>query len=851
MLWRAEPILRGLSSGQWPLVLVFFVLLSFFQKKVRKSFFPSFWCAVSFVDVSLSVAVERSFTYGVPAALTGDVAIGKRVLVPFGKRVLTGYVTGLSGSSDLEKVRDIIDVLDAEPLFDEVGMRFFRFLSSYYLVPLGQVLSLIHPPGSGVCGKRFFRLVPGGPLGQDLPRGLAGEVLGFIGESGGSAALSALLRRFRGRALYSVLSRLVREGFLLEDQRLSGGAGRTEKIVSPVREGKDSDISIPDERTPAQKRVYEYLRSHGRTLLRDMKKDLGGSVFPIVKKLAARGLVEVEERAFHADPMEAVMPRGAAHRPNKEQEAAIGEVIKALEKKSFSPFLLYGVTGSGKTLVYLELMEEVVRGGGSALMLVPEIALTAWAAEYLKEKFGGLVAVYHSGLTPSARLGQWGRIQRGEARVIVGARSALFAPIRDLSLIIVDEEHDPSYKQEDGVRYNGRDAALMLGKFRNIPVVLGSATPSVESFHNARAGRLRILRLEKRVEERPMPEVEIVDMRGTGGAIISERLGELLEETFRAGNQALLFLNRRGFSGCLVCRDCGHAFACRNCSVTLTFHKGAARLRCHYCDFSVKAPEACPECEGTHLRDPGTGTERVEEEVRRLFPGKTVLRMDSDTTRKRGALRAMMEAMESGEAHVLVGTQMVSKGHHFPGITLVGIISGDTSLNIPDFRSPERTFQLVTQAAGRAGRGETPGRVVIQTLNPWHYALRRAAGHDYEGFFEEEIRVRKELGYPPFSRLAVMRLEAPEEGVVVRACKVLGREAGRLLPRFSGSVTCLGPSPALVPRVRGTYRFQMLVKGESPKVLHDFVACLSRAFSENHPGRRVRLSLEMDPVTTV
>ncbi len=806
---------------------------------------------MSFVDVSLSVAVDRSFTYGVPASLAGDVALGKRVLVPFGKRTLTGYVTGLREVAEVEKVRDILDVLDAEPLFDEEGMRFFSFLSSYYLVPLGQVLGLIHPPGADVRGRRVFRLGSGlssetGPLG-----GLGAEVLAFVEAEGGRASLSALMRRFRGRALYSALSRLVRGGLLMEELRMSGGVGRTEKIVSPAAAAGGDEVCLPDARRPAQKRAYEYLLSRGETRLREMKRDLGESVAAVVKKLEERGLVEVRQQAVHADPMEVVRARSAAHRPNSDQSAAIDAVVKAMDGKDFSPFLLYGVTGSGKTLVYLELIEEVVRRGGAALMLVPEIALTSWAAEYLKDRFGGLVAVYHSGLTQSARRGQWARIHRGEARVIVGARSALFAPVRGLSLIIVDEEHDPSYKQEEGVRYNGRDAALMLGKFRKIPVVLGSATPSVESFHNARAGRLRLLRLEKRVEERPMPGVEIVDMRGTGGAVISERLRELLEETFNEGNQALLFLNRRGFSGCLVCRDCGHAFTCVNCSVTLTFHKRAARLRCHYCDFSLAAPEACPQCEGTRLRDPGTGTERVEEEVRRLFPDKTILRMDSDTARRRGAVRSMMDAMESGEAHVLVGTQMVSKGHHYPGITLVGIISGDTSLNIPDFRSPERTFQLVTQAAGRAGRGDKPGRVVIQTLNPGHYALRRAAGHDYEGFFEDEIRVRQELGYPPFSRLAALRLEGPDEGAVTRAAAHLGREARRLQRGFGEGITCLGPAPALVPRVRGAFRFQMLVKGSTPAQLHDFVSRLGAAFERMERRGRVRLFMEMDPVSIV
>ncbi len=825
--------------------MVFFVLLSFFQKKAGEVF-----NVVSYADVALSVSIDQSFTYSVPRGLAGDVAVGKRVLVPFGKRVLTGYVTGLADSSDLTKVRDIMDVLDASPLFDARGLRFYRFMSSYYLAPLGQVLALLHPPGSDVRGRRTFTLSPAAAKASPK-KGLAGDIMSFMGESAKDVTLTALLKRFKGRAIYSVLAGLVRDGLVEEEVRLTGGgSGQTEKLLSPVScDGEDSP-QPPQGRTPAQKRLYEYLLQRGETPMKKLRKEFPG-VAATAKKLEEKGLVAIREREAPMDPMGGVTPRSAAHRPNVEQKAAIEAILEALGRKVFSPFLLYGVTGSGKTLVYLEVLEEVVRSGGTALLLVPEIALTSWAAEYLKDRFGALVAVYHSGLTAAERCGQWRRILRGEARIIVGARSALFAPVVDLSIIIVDEEHDPSYKQEDGVRYNGRDAALMLGKFLDIPVVLGSATPSIETFYNSNSGRITRLRLDKRVEDRPLPAVEIVDMRGSGGAIISERLKELLEETFSAGNQALIFLNRRGFSGCLVCRDCGHTFSCVNCSVTLTFHKNAKSLRCHYCGYSTSIPTLCPLCRGTHLRDPGTGTEKVEEEVRRLFPDKTVLRMDSDTTRKKGSLKAMMSAMERGEAQVLVGTQMVSKGHHYPGITLVGIISGDTSLNIPDFRSPERTFQLVTQAAGRAGRGDAPGRVVIQTLNPTHYALKRAANHDYDGFYDEEIEARKELCYPPFSRLSVLRIAGPDERAALKAASILRQEAGRILPAYGADIICLGPAPALVARVKGEFRFHMLIKGTSPARLHDFVAELEKGFRAKARSGAARLSIEMDPVSIV
>lgn len=798
-----------------------------------------------YADVALSVSVDKSFTYAVPEALAGDVAVGKRVLVPFGKRVLTGYVTALVETAAVDKVRDIKDVLDAAPLFNEKGLRFLKWMSSYYLAPLGQVLGLIHPPGADIRGRRFFKLAPAALAGGVAERGLAGELLDFLRNSEREVLLTVLLKSFKGRAIYSVLARLVEKGLINEEVKLTGGShGRREKLVSPVL---SESIEPPGDSTPAQKRLYELLVKKGETSLAELSKELGNAS-AAVKRLEEKGLVTVREVRNPPDPMGLVTGRAARHEPNDEQRAAIKAITGVIGKEVFSPFLLYGVTGSGKTLVYLEVIEEVIRRGGRALLLVPEIGLTSWAAEYLKDRFGEHVAIYHSGLTAAQRCGQWRRIQSGEARIIVGARSSLFAPITDLSLIIVDEEHDPSYKQEEVVRYNGRDAALMLGKFLKIPVVLGSATPRVESFYNSGRGRLTMLRLDKRVEERPLPPVEIVDMKGSKGMIISERLKTLMEETFSQGHQVLLFLNRRGFSGCLICRDCGHSFACANCSVTLTFHKGSRRLRCHYCGYSTMVPDACPLCNGINLRDPGMGTEKVEEEVKMLFPDKKILRMDSDTARKKGALKAMMSAMESREADVLIGTQMVSKGHHYPGITLVGIISGDTSLNIPDFRSPERTFQLVTQAAGRGGRGEAPGKVLIQTLNSSHYALKRASCHDYDGFYADEIEARRELFYPPFSRLALLRIEGPGERAALKASSVLQAVAKRLLPAYGKNISCLGPAPALVARVKGEYRFHMLIKGAEPAGLHDFVVELARGYGEKFASASTRLVIEMDPV---
>jgi primosomal protein N' (replication factor Y) len=422
--------------------------------------------------------------------------------------------------------------------------------------------------------------------------------------------------------------------------------------------------------------------------------------------------------------------------------------------------------------------------------------------------------------------------------------------LKGLGLIVVDEEHETSYKQEEGVRYNARDAALMLGKSLGITVVLGSATPSVETFYNTKLGKITPLYLRKRVRGLKLPPIEIFDMKGEKGKVISESLKHLIAESLKEGHQVLLFLNRRGFSSFLACRDCGHIPECLNCSVTLTMHKGTRVLKCHYCDLKVALPDKCPGCGGYNLVDPGIGTEKAEEEIRRDFPSSRVGRMDRDTTRKKGSSRRIIDAFEEGLIDILVGTQMVSKGHHFPGIALVGVLSGDTSLNIPDFRSSERTFQLIAQAGGRAGRGHAPSKVLIQTLNPGHFCFKKAADHDYEGFFAEELETRREADYPPFVRLCCMRVEGAKEEGVVRAAGALREIADRRLKRVKGGISILGPAPALLKKLKGRYRWQLLIKGRDPKTLNGFLRELKKGFHERR-FKAVSLTIDMDPMTTV
>lgn len=531
------------------------------------------------------------------------------------------------------------------------------------------------------------------------------------------------------------------------------------------------------------------------------------------------------------------------------QREAYSTVIAAMDMNEFAPYLLHGVTGSGKTEVYLRVIEEALARGKGAIVLVPEISLTPQLLGRFRSRFGDTVAALHSALSDGERYSEWMRIKRDEARIVVGARSAVFAPMNDLGVIVVDEEHDHSYKQEDAPRYNARDLALVRGKMVRGIVVLGSATPSLESYYNASTGKFRYLKLPVRVADRPMPEVLVVDMKDTGKRqIFSSQMAEALDICIKEKKQALLFLNRRGFSTFLICSDCGFTFGCPNCSISLIFHQGEGMLRCHYCDYSQKAFPVCPKCQGSNVGLLGHGTEKVEEEVGKLFPDARIARMDRDTVSKKGSHEKILMGMADGDLDVLIGTQMVTKGHDYPNITMVGVISADTSLNFPDFRAGERTFQLVSQVAGRAGRGDTPGKVIIQTFNPDHYSIIAAAAHDAEGFYTEELAFRKELGYPPFSRLVNIRIRGNSEGKTATAADNLGKLGTDNARRCKG-IVILGPCKAPLYKLRGKYRWHMLVKGKDSGMLHSFVRGVVSKAREDRNFKGVELQMDVDPLS--
>ena len=599
--------------------------------------------------------------------------------------------------------------------------------------------------------------------------------------------------------------------------------------------------------------IVRYLAERGETRAAELRREFKLTA-ALLKRMEKKRIVitagrEVVRRAAEGP---VIGMKSGSIALNSAQKTALKEILGGLQSKNYSVYLLHGVTGSGKTEVYLRALAETLRLGGSAIFLVPEIALTPQLLSRISERFQRSdIAVLHSGVPTAVRYDQWRKIGRGDARIIVGARSAVFAPARNLKLIIVDEEHDGSYKQDERMRYNARDLAVVKARCDGATIILGSATPGMQTFFNAGNKKYRYLTLPDRAGERPLPGVEILDMRllrderGKPG-ILSPPLRAAIGETLKAGRQTLLFLNRRGFHTFVFCADCGHVLRCLNCSVSMTYHAGENILKCHYCDFAVKAPPICPACRGSRVRSYGMGTERLEEEISRAFPGARVKRMDSDSTARKGAQGKILQAFDKGEIDILVGTQMITKGHDYPGVLLVGVVMADASLNIPDFRASECTFQHLTQVAGRGGRGDDPGRVIIQTLNPEHYAIRLARNHDYLAFYEEEIVLRRALGYPPYSRMVKLNISSTKKERVEEGAKKIGEMAKTISGALAGreKVDVMGPAEAPIAKLKGRYRWHLILKGKNVGTLHGVV----RDILAQNREKGLEIRVDVDPL---
>ena len=822
-----------------------------------------------YVSVSLIRQGVGPLTYRVPPALSELVRAGVRVAVPLSRTRATGYVLGDAAAPDHATVREVLDVLDPEPLLTEAQLHLASFAARYYLYPLSETLRLLHPAGMDLVERRTLAITEEGRLALEHADGLLAvqgleltpaerQVLTILAR--GEAGVAALRKRVP-QARHQHLLGLQRRGLVREAETRYAPKVKvvTEEFASLVPDALvDLDRDRLQRSARVQAGILDALEEAGEALPLSALRERHPGVRPSIKRLVERGLVTLEVRERLRDPFAGVDVK--PHPPpelNLDQTHAVAMLSAARREGGFQPFLLHGVTSSGKTEVYLRVIREALDAGQGAIVLVPEISLTPQLAGRFRARFPEGVAVLHSGLGQGQREDEWRRVRRGDVRLVVGARSALFAPMRNLGVLVVDEEHDGSFKQEEGLRYHARNLALVRGQQESALVILGSATPSLESYQNARDERMRLIQLPRRATPQPLPAVEVVDLRKyrlDEDGVLTAPLAEALTETLTAGQQAIIFLNRRGFAPFVLCRDCGEPVRCRDCSVTLTLHKRQQRLVCHYCGLQQPPPRRCPNCDGDGLQPLGLGTERVEDSLRARFPGARIGRLDRDTAR--GArLQQILDATAAGELDILVGTQMVTKGHDFPGVTLVGVINADQALHLPDFRSAERTFQLLSQVAGRAGRGGVAGRVIIQTYNPDHHAIEHARTHDYVSFFEAESRFRRELGYPPLGHLVALRIEGPEEKTVVQTANRLAarcHEEARPFHRDRRTqVVVLGPVEAPIARIRGRFRWQILLKSADRPSLHA-VARAAQAFKGGasdapRPPKDIRILIDVDP----
>ncbi|NPU84901.1 MAG: primosomal protein N' [Syntrophaceae bacterium] len=804
---------------------------------------------MSFVQVALNVPARQTFTYRLPEGMDASVAVGKRVLVPLGRRRQTGYVVGILKDPDCESPRDVLEILDDAPLFSREEFLFYSWVADYYLYPVGRALGEILPGSIPARDQTRVSLNRGSiptEAGSFTP--LQERIMAVLRERPRGLSLRQLKALLKTREISGTLEGLAERRWI----RLADEGGRGPEIRLKAERVVSMAVENPEGLTSRQEEVVRVLRRLGTVPTAEFSRILPGSA-AILTTLKKKGIVLFERRPLVSLPglVPVVDDPRTGLTLNPDQVNALEAVRLGLSREASPVILLHGVTGSGKTEVYLRAASEVLERGGSVLFLVPEIALTPQLLNRVAGVFDATrIAVLHSGISRADRYSQWRRIQRGEADVVVGARSALFAPLKNLKLIIVDEEHDPSYKQDERLCYSARDMAVVRGKLASATVILGSATPSVQTYFNAESGRYLRRSLPFRVEDRDLPVVEIVDMRVEGLRagelpILSYTLRNALTDNLAARGQALIFLNRRGFHTHLFCASCGHVFTCRNCSLSLISHARAGVLRCHACDFSMPAPAACPACGSPGLVRHGLGTERVEEAVRTLLPQARVGRMDSDTTARKGASADILRRLLRGEIDILVGTQMITKGHDIPGITLVGVVSADTSLHTADFRAAERTFQLLTQVSGRSGRGDTPGRVVIQTYNPEHYAVRHARGHDFEAFYRDEIPQRQALSYPPFTRLAQVRISGLDSRKTREGAGAAASFASRFVAGqgLAARVEVLGPAEAPVARVKNRHRWQILLKGKDSRALH---AVAETLLVQRFPG--VEIKIDVDPM---
>ncbi len=805
-----------------------------------------------FVEVAVAAPLDQSLTYRVPDGV--NLCLGQRVLVPLGRRLVTGYVLSFPDEPQTEhRLKKVREALDESPIFPENMIPFFRWIARYYQFPIGEVIKGALPAGLTSQSGRKVLLTE---TGRDhfANEFSAEETYPWLATliKKGHLSISATKKLWQGPE-QKLLLQWQKKGFIIVEQVIAGESVRAKSEVCVRLQSDWQEKHLKHSLKITEQKTLDLILSCGgspeHTIpRRDLNKQYSG-VRTGLSGLTEKEIVSLEKQHIYRDPFgETPHFFDRPEQLSGDQKKALAALCPAVTQEKFAPFLLHGVTGSGKTEVYLGATQAALDAGKDVLVLVPEIALATQLEGHFLSRFGDEVALLHSGLSKGERFDQWQRVLKGQARIVIGARSAIFAPLQSPGLLIVDEEHDPAYKQEDTLRYQARDLAVLRARQCEATVVLGSATPAITSYTHSQNKKYQLITLPKRIEDRPLPEVEVVDLtevKTVSGRppLFSPQLTQSIRNTLAQGEQALIFLNRRGFANCMLCGDCGKTVQCTNCHITLTLHKKKEELACHYCGYTASSATVCSHCRSTNLVGIGFGTERLEEEIASLFPKARVARLDRDTTVKRKDFLSILRAVHSREVDILIGTQMITKGHHFPSVTLVGVVWADAGLGIPDFKAGERTFQLLSQVTGRAGRGEKPGRVIIQTHQPEHYSVLTAQSHDYNAMYEQEISLRKALSYPPFSRLINLRFEGESEDRVQTGATNVAHRAMALSKK--AQTTVLGPSPSPLARLRGRFRWQVLLKGSNIDQLHHISHLLSQDKTLLPPG--VKMSVDVDP----
>lgn len=785
---------------------------------------------------------NRPFDYAIPERLRSVLLPGMRVIVPFGPRKVQGFVIDIVAESQFSKLREIIELMDIEPVLNKELLMLSDWLTEKTLCYKISAFQVMLPPALKAKYEKKVRLKNRSKVAMLSPflQSLFSnnDVIKWEEVSKGNE-LSVIQKEIANgvlEVLYEVKERVKK---------------KTIKMIAPsvANEELQAIRSEFPNRSVKQLKLIDYFIEHSEPIEKQKIMSIVGVSSGVIKGLLEKGILTEQSKEIYRDPYrDRDIERTTPLELTNDQSQAIQPILAAIEEKKHDVFLLYGVTGSGKTEVYLQSIQRVLEDGREGIVLVPEISLTPQMVNRFKGRFGDLVAVLHSGLSVGEKYDEWRKIQRKEVKVVVGARSAIFAPFENLGIIIIDEEHETSYKQEDNPRYHARDVAIERAKRYKCPVVLGSATPSLETFARAKKGVYQLLTLSKRMNERSLPTVKIVDMREElregNRSMFSRDLHEKLQNRLERKEQTVLFLNKRGHSSFVMCRDCGLVLQCPNCDISLTYHRFNEQMKCHYCGFEAGVPTICPECSSDHIRYFGTGTQKVEEEIAKIFPEAKVIRMDVDTTSRKGAHEKLLTEFQEGHADILLGTQMIAKGLDFPNITLVGVLSADTMLHLPDFRSSEKTFQLLTQVSGRAGRHELAGEVVIQTYTPEHYSIELAGQQDYDQFYQREMMIRKIHKYPPFYYIALITVSHEE---LMKAVDVTEKITKYIKSRLSKAAVVLGPVASPIPRLNNRYRYQCLIKYKrEPKLTETLKAILDLHQQDMH-NSGLQIAIDKNP----